>query len=71
VPRVLGDDPHRQPVLRIGAAEHVLDVDIGPLQRREDVAAQLLEMLRRHRPVDRAPRDVLIAHFLDQKFVFG
>jgi len=72
VPGTYRDDPHRQPVARIGAGETVLDPDIAVLQIGLETAEHIFEGFRRNRLVDITPPDVVPGLlFLDDEFVFG
>ena len=58
VPGVLGDDPHRHPVVRVGADVAVLHEQVAPLQEALQAREQLVELVGRERPVVLAPPDV-------------
>ncbi len=64
VPGVLGDDPHRQPVARVGAGVAVLHEESATLHVVEQALPQRVEMMRLERPIDLAPPDLVGARRL-------
>ena len=54
---VVGDDPDRDPVLRVGARKGVDDVEVGAADVRDHLLAQALEPVLRDLRVDVAPPD--------------
>src|SRR5438874_2091988 len=70
VPGVLGDDPDRQPILRVGSGKRVEHVELLTLQRIEEIAVQHIPSGLVHRLVDLAPGDLRLARrFAYDKFV--
>ena len=61
VPGELRNHAHRQPVIRIGAGEDILNEDLASLERAEQIAVQRIEACGVHRPVHRSPRNVRLA----------
>ena len=59
VPRLLGDDAQRQPVLRLRARVEILDEEVAALEEAEQAAEDLLELVGRERAVVLAPPDML------------
>ena len=57
---VCREDAHREPVLRVSAAEGVDHVDVPPLEVRDDLGAQPVEVLLRDLGVDVAPPDPVL-----------
>jgi len=64
VPGVLGDDPHRHPVFRVGAYIAVLDKEFLVLEEGLDPPVQGLEELRIVGPVVLAPPDLVLGGVL-------
>ncbi len=72
VPRLLGDDADRQPVRRVGARPAVLDEELLAPQVGQHAPLEPVERRGVDRPIDLAPRDVLLARgFLDDELVVG
>ena len=60
VVRVRREQAHREPVLRVGAAEGVDHVDIAGLEVRDDLRAQTVEVLLRDLGIGLAPPDAVL-----------
>jgi len=72
VPGVLGNDTDRHAVVRVGARETVLHIDILHLQIGSHALVEHVEVLLRDRLVDRAPPDLVVALlFIDDELVIG
>ena len=72
VPGAVGDHPHRQPVVRVGAGVEVLDEQLAALQIGQHSLLQVFEARRLDRLVDGAPPDrVLRPRLVDDVFVPG
>ena len=70
VPGAVGDDADAEAVRRVGARERVDDVEVAPLEVRDDLLAQALEMLLGDLRVDVAPPDApLRAGLADDELV--
>jgi hypothetical protein len=61
VPGVLRDDPHGQPIVRIGPDEAVLDVNLLHLEIGGEAMVEALKPFSRYRPIHLTPPDVLPA----------
>ena len=71
VPRVRRDEPHRNPVGRVGAAEEVLDEDLVGIEVAPHVLVQPLEGRRLQPRVLLPPDPVGAARLLDDELVLG
>jgi hypothetical protein len=71
VPGVFGENPGLEPMARISAAIKILRKQLLALGMGEEVAIELLELLRRDRPVVVPPDDSLRFCVLDDELVFG
>jgi len=64
MPAALADQPHRQAILGVGAAEDVLDEGLAALKIAEHALIHALEHCLGDRPVDVAPGDIVFARRL-------
>ena len=61
MPSALGDDPHRKPVLRVGACKTVLDKEVLPLEPRFHAIVEGAKLIRLNRSIYRPPPHMLLA----------
>jgi len=72
VPGLLGDDPDRQPVLRVGAGKTVLHEQVAALHVGAHPFVERVEQCRVEGPIDLAPSDVVVAgRLVDDEFLVG
>src|SRR5689334_6377365 len=60
MPRFLRDDAYGQAVIRIGAAETILDKKLLSFQEDGEAVIDAIESLRRHRLIDSPPMNVVL-----------
>ncbi len=64
MPRVLGDDPYRHPVVRVCAAVAILHKDILPLQESLHAVEEVVELVGAKGAVVLSPPDLIVGRWL-------